>query len=156
MRLVLARHGRAGDAPNDADRRLTETGREGVIKVACKLASLGVTGAAVYSSPYLRAMETAAILSQETASGAVTAVPTLESGAPLDELIRIAGSHVRRPLVVLVGHMPDLGVLAAWLAWGTRSRVIEMPVGSAVQFTVESLHPDPKAVMDWMITPQDL
>jgi phosphohistidine phosphatase SixA len=156
MRLVLARHGRAGDAPIDADRRLTDTGRDGVTKVGRKLSTLGVTGAAVYSSPYLRALETAAILSQETASGAVTTVPALESGAPLDELIRIVGSHSRRPLVVLVGHMPDLGVLAAWLAWGTRSRVIEMPVGAAVQFTVETLHPEPKAIMDWMITPQDL
>ncbi len=150
------RHGRAGDAPVDEERALTEAGREGVVKVARRLASLGVTGAAVHCSPYRRTTETAAIVSQETVSGAVLPDPRLASGATVDLLIRVLESHARSPLVVLVGHMPDLGVLAGWLAWGTRSRVIEMPVGAAVQFTVESLHPEAKAVMDWMITPQDL
>jgi phosphohistidine phosphatase len=150
------RHGRAGDAPVDEERALTDAGREGVAKVARRIASLGVTGATVYCSPYRRAAETAAIVSQETASGAAIPEPRLASGATVDHLIRVLESHARVPLVVFVGHMPDLGVLAGWLAWGTRSRVIEMPVGAAVQFTVESLHPDAKAVMDWMITPQEL
>jgi len=149
------RHGRAGDATADAERPLTETGRDDVTRIARRLASLGVTGAAVFSSPLRRAMETAAIVAQETASGAVTAENNLASGAIVDQLIRVLEAHARSPLVVLVGHMPDLGVLAGWLAWGTRSRVIEMPAGAAVQFTVESLRPEPKAVMDWMVTPQD-
>ena len=156
MRLVLVRHGRAGDAPVDAERRLTDAGREGVVKVAKRLSELGVTGAAVYSSPYLRAMESAAIVAQETASAPVVEDRGLASGAPVDELIRVVEAHAREPLVVLVGHMPDLGVLAGWLSWGTRSRVIELSVATAAHFTVESLHPTPRAVLDWMVTPQDL
>src|SRR5690606_952691 len=62
LRLYLMRHGEAGSAPRDEVRELTQRGREhcrhNLLKALPRLASAPAT---VVSSPYSRALQTAAI-----------------------------------------------------------------------------------------------
>ena len=53
--LYLMRHGQAGDAPRDDERRLTERGRDDVRSIARRLAAIETGPAVLLSSPLPRA-----------------------------------------------------------------------------------------------------
>ena len=64
MKLLLMRHGQAeANAKTDADRSLTPYGREQVSAVARRLSDMDVQVEGLMVSPYLRARQTAAIMS---------------------------------------------------------------------------------------------
>jgi phosphohistidine phosphatase len=129
MKLYVMRHGPAqDDAPSgrDADRALTEAGRERVKAVAAALAEGGEAPFAILSSPLVRAIQTADIIAEAThlarraredakaqrggATGQVEIRRELGMGTDklplLAELVR-AG----RKRVMIVGHEPDLSML---------------------------------------------
>jgi len=112
MRLYLVRHARA--APGDPDdlRPLTADGRAEARALGERLAREGAHPAAVLCSPLLRARETAAELGR--ALGVEPeADERLAPGATVD-LVReaVAGKGAD---VVVVGHQPDCGLIAAEL-----------------------------------------
>lgn len=148
------RHGRAGDAPVDADRELTPAGRTDVTGVAKRLKAAGVAGWPVFASPLTRTRQTAALVAAAIGSD-VSVEPVLASGASLDELLAFIGARGRPHDLVLVGHMPDLGVLAGFLAWKARGRAMDLSPGTAVHLTVVKLGPRPDATLDWAFSPGD-
>jgi len=112
MELFLIRHGIAmpGSAVlPDADRPLTPQGRERFAQAVMGLQRLGVRLDRLYHSPWLRAVETAALLTPvldgEAVSNAALARPP--SQALLEDIV---GERV-----ALVGHQPWMGELLAWL-----------------------------------------
>lgn len=149
------RHGRAGDAPTDEQRELTEAGRRDVVAVARLVRGRGMGGIPVYTSPLIRARQTAALFAEEAGCGPVAEVEALASGATLDDLVTLVDRRVRVPAVLLVGHMPDLGLLAGYLAWGERGRALDLSVGTILSLTVESIDPAPRATLDWVVSPAD-
>lgn len=132
-RLVVARHGRAGTAPTDGERRLTEEGRAGVERVAAALKSQGIAGPVVLCSPLVRAVETAEILAGATSGAPPRADARLEPGAEPSALME-AAREAGAPHVILVGHMPDLGILAGSLI-GASS--FHLSAGAALVFAVK-------------------
>ncbi len=154
MKLVVMRHGRAGDAPVDAARELTESGRADVTAVGRRLHAAGVAGWPVYCSPLVRTRQTAELVAAEIDAD-VTVEKALASGASLDELLGFLGARGRAPQLVVVGHMPDLGVLAGFLAWKARGRAMDLSPGTAVHLTVAKLGPHPDATLDWAMAPGD-
>lgn len=149
------RHGRAGDARTDALRQLTEAGRREVSAVARMVRTRGLEGVQVCSSPLIRARQTADLVSEEAGCGPVTELDALASGASLEGLLDLVHRHQRQPALLLVGHMPDLGVLAGFLAWGERGRVLDLAVGTVVSLTVEQVTPAPRASLEWILSPAD-
>jgi phosphohistidine phosphatase len=119
--LVLLRHGIAEErSPDraDAGRALTDQGRQRTRAVLRKALSLGLQAERLVSSPLVRASQTAEI------ALAVGLAPTLElaeSLAPGADPLPLVGAWLasgrngepapRR--LLLVGHEPDLGLLAA-------------------------------------------
>ncbi len=101
----------------DELRPLTPTGREQARVLGERLAA--AAPAVVLSSPLLRARETAAAISRAT--GAELRIDErLAPGATLAELLDAAGELLTAegaPLVV-VGHQPDCGEIAAALSGG--------------------------------------
>ena len=157
MNLFLMRHGRAGDAASDTLRELTDTGRRDVGAVARHVAARGVTGAAVFSSPLVRARQTADLLAVEAGCGPVTVAAELASGASLDALLALVGRlPPKMAATVFVGHMPDLGELAGFLAWGERGRVLDLAPGTIV--ALHLAHPDRRApgTLEWVVAPEDV
>ena len=112
MRLILIRHAEAESGSPDELRRLTAGGLEQARRLGDELRAQGITPDAVLSSPLLRARETA------NALGFGTAEPhdALAPGATHEDVrSAIAG---RGETVVVVGHQPDCGRVAAALTNG--------------------------------------
>jgi phosphohistidine phosphatase len=127
MQLYLVRH--ADAAPGDPDelRTLSDEGREQARELGERLRDDGVTPDVVLTSPLLRARETGEALARATGS---TFEPDerLAPGATA-ETVREAISG-RGEQVVVVGHQPDCGRIAATLRGGDEPRF--PPAGMAV------------------------
>jgi phosphohistidine phosphatase len=131
MRLYLVRHAESAPGQPDELRRLTAAGREQARELGARLAAEGAAGAAVVTSPLLRARETG-----EEIARALDTAPhpdeRLAPGATADTLRELAAEHPAG--VVAVGHQPDCGRAAAELTGGPEPRfppaglvVIDLP-----------------------------
>jgi phosphohistidine phosphatase len=110
MRLVLVRHAEAAPGTPDELRALTPEGHEQARRLGEQLRADGIEPDAVLSSPLLRARETAGDLG----FGQAEALDELAPGATA-ESVRAAVAD-RGETVVVVGHQPDCGRIAAALS----------------------------------------
>jgi phosphohistidine phosphatase len=112
VRLVLIRHAEAAPGDPDELRALTAEGHEQARRAGDELRASGIRPDAVLSSPLLRALETAADLG----FGSPEPRDELAPGATVDDVrTAVAG---RGETVVVVGHQPDCGEIAAALSGG--------------------------------------
>jgi phosphohistidine phosphatase len=119
MRLYLVRHAEAAAGEPDELRPLTTAGRETARALGKQLAADGVHPDVVLSSPLLRARETAAEIAKATGAEA-EADERLAPGAGADDVrAAIAG---RGDTVVVVGHQPDCGRVAAAIGGGAEPK----------------------------------
>ena len=112
MRVFLVRHAKASQGEPDELRALNEKGLAQARDLGKRLAAEGVRPAAVLTSPLVRARQTADEIARATGT---TAEPDerLAPGATVDDLrAAVAG---RGDPVVVVGHQPDCGRIAAAL-----------------------------------------
>ena len=126
MRLYLVRHADAEPGQPDELRRLTRRGREQARTLGAALAADGVHPDAILTSPLLRARETAEHVGRATGADVATDA-RLAPGATatsVREAIAGHGDHV-----VVVGHQPDCGRIAAQLTGGEER---PFPKGSMV------------------------
>ncbi len=128
--LLLLRHGIAEERSpgvDDAARALTARGRERSRAVLERLAGLGFRADRLLSSPLRRARQTAELAVLAGLAEALELAEALAPAAdPLDCLPRwlasLAPSAGEPPRLLLVGHEPDLGLLAC--------RLIGAPAGA--------------------------
>ena len=115
MRLFIVRHAKAAGGEPDEIRPLTEEGREQARALGKQFAADGIRPGAILTSPLLRARETA-----EEIGRAVGIDPEaddrLAPGADADA-VRAAAAE-RGEVVIVVGHQPDCGRIAATLSGG--------------------------------------
>jgi phosphohistidine phosphatase len=120
LTVLLMRHGHAVDeAPNlgDHGRWLTAKGRQQTRLVADKLVERNVQPTRIWTSPLVRAVQTADIVastlgfSQEIPAIAALAV----DGHPRAVAQSILAHDEPRDVLLLVGHEPSLSVLATML-----------------------------------------
>jgi phosphohistidine phosphatase len=101
----------------DIDRCLVEKGRLQARRVAAFMQRHAIAPTAVCSSPYPRAMQTAAIVAKEAGLGAVQELPWLALGndslATLTQLQQLLADLPQHSL--LVGHEPDFSALISRL-----------------------------------------
>jgi phosphohistidine phosphatase len=156
MEIYLLRHGVAEDraaSGRDADRRLTEEGRDKLRKVLERAHSAGVSPSLILTSPYRRALETAEIAARELGyEGKLLRTDALvPHGTPRDvwqELRRQSDE----PVVLLAGHEPLFSATVAYLLGSTRE-MIDFRKGALVRIDVGSLGAEPYGVLQWMIIP---
>jgi phosphohistidine phosphatase len=109
VRLYIVRHAEAAPGSPDELRALTPEGHEQARELGHRLRDEGVEPDVVLSSPLLRARETAADLGL----GEPEPSEHLAPGATADDVrAAVAG---RGATVVVVGHQPDCGRIAAAL-----------------------------------------
>ena len=119
MKLYLVRHAvaieRSGLTP-DASRYLTPQGRSAFRKIARRVRKAGIAPEVIFTSPLLRAVQTAEILAERLKhQGPVVVANELSPGfddRALRSLLADAGSLAE---AAFVGHEPDLGDVAAAL-----------------------------------------
>ncbi|HYF27907.1 MAG TPA: histidine phosphatase family protein [Baekduia sp.] len=117
--LWLLRHGEAephGSRPDD-DRALTPRGEDQSRSAGRALAALGLTFQAVYTSPKVRARDTAMLACEALGVTPVEHGPLRGDfgGRSALELLR---DHAEDDRLLLVGHNPDLPQVVADLAGG--------------------------------------
>ena len=107
--LVLLRHGIAEDAKegqDDLDRELTEKGRDRMKDIAASLARIFPEAEAIYSSPAVRAMQTADPVAKAY-DLKIQKSDELAPGKPPRKLV----DEVEADYAIFVGHEPTLSLL---------------------------------------------
>lgn len=119
MRVYLVRHAEAVDRIGtmpDSARYLTARGRASFRETALRFRETGATPAFLFTSPCVRAVQTAEILAEAIRyEGTVIVAPQLSPGFAADGLNAILDECPGAPETALVGHEPDLGRLLALL-----------------------------------------
>src|SRR5262245_18353242 len=122
MELYIVGHAAAEERdhsrwPDDTKRPLTEGGRKKFRRVDQRLGEVVEDKPLVLSSRWVRAWDTATILSKEAGWPAPKECPPLELEANA-RVISALLDHVRTKAIALVGHEPQLGELISLLLTG--------------------------------------
>ena len=152
MLLHLLRHAHAGDPSRwggpDAERPLSDKGREQADRLGRSLAEWGFLPGAVLTSPKVRARETAELVAGHLGV-AVTVEDRLAEDADLatvEAILRDAGQPDRP---VLVGHDPDFSELLEGLC-GT---ALPMRKGTLVRIEVATPLRGGAGKLRWLVPP---
>jgi len=116
MELILWRHAEAEDGVPDAARSLTRRGRKQAKAMAKWLEDRLPKRCTILVSPAARAQQTAAALGRKFLTA-----PEIDVGAPATRVLKRAGWPDRSETVVVVGHQPTLGRVAARLLSGAEA-----------------------------------
>ena len=140
MKLFLLRHAEAEDhAPSDAARPLTQRGVEQARTAGHFCARTKIEPELILFSPFLRAEQTARAFAEawQPDSRTLQPAPFASSGMDPAAALRELRAFERFDRVMLVGHQPDLGLLAATLL-GLRDAG-NFPVGKASRLSSQPL-----------------
>jgi phosphohistidine phosphatase len=156
MQIYLLRHGIAEDAApgrSDSERPLTSEGKEKLRRVLKRARSADCAPSVILSSPYRRALETAAVAAEVLSyEPSVVKVPSLvPEGSPEDVWQEIR----RRPnerATLLSSHEPLMSTMAAFLL-DSPTLLLDMKKAALVRIDCERLGPRPKGILKWMLTP---
>lgn len=153
--IVLVRHGAAEDAGeqgSDADRELTDEGHARMKLAARGIAAMISRPSAIITSPLVRSQQTARWVSR-----AWRGRPELDTAdilapdgdpAQLESFVRsLPGKRT-----VLIGHEPNLSMLAERLIGIRKRGVIRLGKGGACAIRLE----EGKAKLEWLLTPRGL
>lgn len=111
--MILWRHADAAEGGRDLERKLTSKGRKQAARVAEWLVARLPSRYAVFASPARRARETADALAVRYKIS-----ERLAPGAAPADILAAAGWPSHKGAVLVVGHQPDLGRVAAVLLAG--------------------------------------
>jgi len=117
MRIYLAQHGKAKSEEEDLERPLTGEGKKETEKLAKSLKGK-MKVSKIYCSKKLRAKQTAEIFSKYFGVKA----KSIDRIAPMDPIERAL--ELLDDGVMIVGHLPHLSKLAAWLLLHDETRDI--------------------------------
>ncbi|MFO1518842.1 MAG: histidine phosphatase family protein [bacterium] len=151
MHLYLIRHGECEDyGKTDADRALTADGAKAVDKMARHVATLPEKPALLFSSPYLRALQTADYFEKTWGLKKQTA-PWLVPGSGASEVVEALQS-VGEKEAALIGHLPNLGLVLSAFLWGLPPRELVIPRGGVALLKLKSWEAG-TAKLEWLLTP---
>ena len=163
MELYILRHGLAGESgdphyPDDSQRPLTAEGKRKMHQAAQGIKAMGITFDLAFTSPYLRARQTAEIVcSQLDCSDALKITKNLEPGRnPLKAIAEINESSLINNRVLIVGHEPFLSGLASLLVSGSNIPVLELKKGALCKLEVNELKYGRCAALLWLLTSKHL
>lgn len=156
MEIYLLRHGIAEDAAAgmpDADRALTSTGRQKLRRVLARASAAKVQPDVILSSPYRRALETAAVAVETLGySGKVVQTGALTPDAnPHDtwEEIRARKSEAS---LLLASHEPLMSSLLAFLL-NTPALRVDFKKAALARVDCDRFGPEPHGMLKWVLTP---
>ena len=141
MKLYFLRHATASDtATSDEKRELTKEGKEEARVAGAALAELGVKPAHIFSSPFVRARQTAEIAAKELTSSAVVEVLNeLTNGTSTAALLKALKPCGDANELLLVGHMPSLAEHIAVLIGAESAPGLPLGKGSIACVGLEHL-----------------
>ena len=163
MRLLMIRHAIAEDRdafakrgrPDD-ERPLTDDGREKMRQAARGLRGVVKVVDLIGTSPLVRAVQTAEIVSDTYDGVETVAVPALEPSSELSAMMRFLRSAEKLRVVAIVGHEPHLGRLASWLVSGRDHPFVVFKKGGICLLEFEETPREGGALLHWALAPAQL
>jgi phosphohistidine phosphatase len=162
IRIYLVRHGIAvdhadrGDLPDD-DRPLTAKGRRRFRRAARAFARLGDQVDFIFTSPLIRAAQTAEILAGALKATEVGVIEELRPGGAVGKLLAEVGRRVKDDQgVALVGHDPQMSELVAVVGDVEKSdqERIDFRKGAIVRIDVGELPSARPSQPKWWMKPK--
>jgi phosphohistidine phosphatase len=156
LRIYILRHGIAEDAPaggSDADRALTQEGKQKLRRVLTRAREAGVCPDVILTSPLKRAVETAALAAGvlNVKQELVQTKALLPGGSPERVWSEIRAQNTGELLVA--GHEPLLSRVVAFLL-GCPALRVNMKKAALVSVEMESTSAQPHATLNWILTPK--
>ena len=150
MEIYLLRHGIAEDGYPDAQRALTEEGKEKLRRV---LKRCGAKPSLILTSPYKRAVETAEIAAEvlgykEELERAQALTPDGQPSAVWDEI----RAHRSEDSILIASHEPLMSATVAYFL-GSPGVHVDMKKAALVRIDVDRFGPHPLGVLKWMLVP---
>jgi phosphohistidine phosphatase len=157
--LYVVRHAIAAERgpewPDDDIRPLTEKGIARFKDGLAGLTSLDVALDEIFTSPLVRAKQTADLLAADIAGKPpVKLLPALAPGHGPDEVMTQLARAAKRRRIALVGHEPGLGELAAHLLGAKRPLAFRK--GGVCRIDLQGLTGKRPGSLGWFVTPKML
>jgi len=150
MEIYLLRHGIAEDGYPDAQRALTDEGKEKLRKV---LKRSNVKPSLILTSPYRRAVETAEIAADvlgytDEIERSQALTPDGSPTAVWEEI----RAHRDQHAILLASHEPLMSATVAYFL-GSPGVHVDMKKAGLVRIDVDRFGPHPLGVLKWMLVP---
>jgi phosphohistidine phosphatase len=163
MRLLVVRHAIAEDRdsfarrnPNDDERPLTSEGSRKMERAALALASLVKDPDLLATSPLTRAQQTAAILARAYDGLVPIELAALAPGGGVKGCLAWLREQEEGSTIVIVGHEPELGVLASALLAPRARQFIELGKAGACLLDFDGAPAEGSATLSWLLRPREL
>jgi len=154
--VILLRHGIAEEPTpekKDEDRSLTAEGHARMKQIARGLESALPKAQAIYTSPLLRAMQTALWVSKGYRSRvSITTTDALAPGATKKQFLALIKTITARR-VIIIGHEPNLTDSLRALTGLTEAQGVELKKGGCYGVRVFA---DGRGVLEWVLPPRIL
>lgn len=150
MDLILWRHAEAEDGAPDLERKLTSKGVKQAEKIAAFLRQHMPDDARILVSPATRTQQTVAALTNH-----FTLAPTIGPGASAHAILQAARWPDAGGTVLVVGHQPTLGEVAAQLL-GCDDYSLSMKKGALWWFSYREREEQPQVTLRLVISPEFL
>lgn len=149
--VYLVRHGESYTPEQNRERPLNEQGKIDIRLLADELSKKNVKIDAIYHSNKLRSKQTADILASIlTPANAVVAIPALDPEESINQLSYEIENLKENAL--LVGHLPNLEILTAYLLnLGTSTLGFAFAPGAVACLK----HDGDKYTLEWFISPAE-
>ncbi|HEV2349263.1 MAG TPA: phosphohistidine phosphatase SixA [Terriglobia bacterium] len=155
MRHGLASPRTAAGITDDAKRPLTPEGKKKTQEIARGLLRLGLELEWIVSSPLVRAVETAGIVSDSLDSKIpMDITDALRPGGSPEALFAFLARHPHRKRVLVVGHEPDLAELAGRLIGAGRNAHLAFKKGGCCRIDFDEFPPRSPGQLVWWLTPR--
>ena len=149
MKLYFVRHGEAEDlAPTDHSRELTERGKERINKSAQVLKRLGINPKAIYSSPRIRAKQTAQIIA-DALDMEISITEEVNFGFDSSNIKTLIKKFNSNDEIMFVGHNPDMSQIVHKMAGAS----VSMKKGGFARIDVIN-HKTRRGDLVWLIAPK--
>jgi phosphohistidine phosphatase len=162
MRIYIFRHGEAlskGDpaVSSDAERPLVEEGIRRSRQAVEGFLKLGISLNAIFTSPWLRARQTAAIAAEVLGLGErLFELDELSGDHDIEEVMNVLTPHSHLREIMLVGHNPQLSDLAAYLLSLSTGMQVDLKKSGICAVEVERIPPKNPGTLLWMMTSKQL
>jgi phosphohistidine phosphatase len=159
MKLLIVRHGKAGDreafaatGQPDELRPLTAEGAREMKAIASALHAIVPRIDVIATSPLVRARQTAEAIAREY-DLPVSETSVLEPDSAFAELEAWARRGARGNVTAIVGHEPHLSGLAAWLIGPAGDARLELKKGGACLLVFDALPERGSGTLRWLLAP---
>ena len=163
MQLLVIRHAIAADREDfagtgkpDSERPLTDSGWRRMRMNARGLRRAAPKPAAIATSPFARAAETARIVAESLGAPPVETLDALTPGHHPRDLLPWLNQQAADSTVAVVGHEPDLGTLVTWLVAGKEAANVELKKGGVCLLLFRGPADAGGAVLQWLLAPAHL